>query len=130
MAQNCNTATLDCLASPSHHIALFPAADMPDESAGGGRVAVSSTPLYRTDADTVAVAVAAAALATQRTVRPMAAVTPPAYYQPNLDLHNSYRSRHINTTAFYWDDVVAASAATYAAKCYWGHNSTDLNLQK
>lgn len=53
------------------------------------------------------------------------AVTVPSNYQGNLDLHNSYRALHVDTPALTWDDTVAASAAAYAAKCVWGHDSAN-----
>jgi uncharacterized protein YkwD len=53
---------------------------------------------------------------------PAAAAVVPADFQANLNMHNSYRAKHIDTPALVWNDTVAASAAAYAAKCIWGHD--------
>lgn len=73
-----------------------------------------------TDANAAAAAAAAASAGT--TVTPMAAGTT---YQPNLDLHNTYRALHVDTPSMVWDDTVAASALSYASKCIWAHDSAN-----
>lgn len=51
--------------------------------------------------------------------------SPPAFYQANLDIHNSYRAKHKSTPPLVWDDTVASSAYSYASRCIWGHDSSN-----
>jgi hypothetical protein len=50
---------------------------------------------------------------------------PPAVYAPNLNRHNAYRTLHTSTPPLAWDDAVAESAASYASRCIWGHDSAN-----
>lgn len=53
-----------------------------------------------------------------------AAAAVPATYGSITTKHNTYRATH-QAPALSWDTTVAASAAAYAVRCIWGHDSSN-----